>query len=204
MKGLKVYILEVKRRLAYMLNNRYDLREKQVNFYVPKYKNQLTKNLDKMKKLQVYLIVALLILLPVWHFSISRGVHNQAHIKVIGGGFAPGRIDPVKWEIKPTYDTDHAFEKMQEKSDVFRPDLIERVIDLDKLTDVPGRIAVYRFSSAGDLGKILLVYTYVSPVPVVKAVGIQWVESTDQLFVKNVKTFVFPIDPITISSTADV
>ncbi len=187
-----------------MINNRYKLKDKYLDFYIPKYKDYLQKNIDKMKKIQIYLVVALIILLPAWHFSISNAVHSQAHIEVTGGGLMPGSRDPVRWQIKPTYDTDHALEVMDERSNVFKPDLLNKVIDLEELTDIPGKIAVYRFIAPGDIGKILLTYTYASPVPTVKAVGIQWVESTGKIFLRNVETFVFPMSPMTIADTADM
>lgn len=196
--------MEVKRRLSYMIKNKDELRDKYTDFYIPRYKKYLLKNTDKMKRFQVYLVVSLLILLPAWHFSISYATHSQAHIKITRGGFSPGSIDPVQWQIEPTYDTDKALDRINKQSSTFRPDLLNKVVDLEELTKLPGKIAVYRFASPGDLGKILLTYTYVSPIPIVKAVGIQWVEGSEQLFVKNVKTFVFPMSPMNIADTADV
>jgi len=93
-KGLRTYILEVKRRLSYMFNNRSKLKDKYLDFYIPKYKDYLQKNTDKMKKIQIYLVVALIILLPAWHFSISNADTVKPILKSQVEGLCQDRETP--------------------------------------------------------------------------------------------------------------
>ncbi len=151
----------------------------------------------KMKRFQVYLIIALIISIPVWHLVTVNIVHEDAHFKKVnpigpdsGGGM--GEIDPVIYQIKPTYDISSVKEKMEKYPKSFRPEIVYEAIDIDDLTRIPGKMAVYRLGDS----RILVTYTYLSPYPVVRGFAINLFEYEEDIdYIVEEETFVYPESP---------
>lgn len=157
----------------------------------------LKTSIKNIKELQIYLLIVLILSILVLHFVTASVVHEHAHVEKVsspsvkgGGGY--GELDPVTSEIKPTYDIDKVKEKMEEDSGSFRPDLVYNVTDIDELTKVLGKMGVYRLRN----DRILIIYTYVSPYPIVKSFAIDLFPNNPNVDpIISEKTFIYPESP---------
>lgn len=103
-----------------------------------------------------------------------------------------GEIDPVIYQIKPTYDINSVKDKMEKYPNSFHPEIVYDAIDINELTKIPGKMAVYRLG--GD--RILVTYTYLSPYPIVKGFAINLFEYEEKIdYTVEEETFVYPEYP---------
>ena len=157
------------------------------------------KSHKRIKRLQIYMVIALVILLPLWNFAAENRAHNAIHTEIIGGGLRPTTVDPVVFEIGPTFDVQKVYDEIEEKPSIYRPDLINKVVSLDQLTSYPGRLAVYRLRSS----RVIITYTYFGIYPVIKAYGFQFIEGRG-IVAQSETTIVYPMSPAEASSVADI
>ncbi|MFO8109978.1 MAG: hypothetical protein R6U17_05590 [Thermoplasmata archaeon] len=159
------------------------------------------------KKSIVLFTVLILICLPLWGFSASGIAETRVREERIGGSlFSPTIIDPVQSSLGPTYDTDEVIQQMQEDPRWKFNEISERV-DLDELTSVPGRIAVYTLKDY----RIILTYTYLTPFPMVRAFGFNYqeIETAEgetvlHFLVEREETYLFPLNPGDIGKIANI
>jgi len=162
----------------------------------------LKKSYEKIKKLQIYLVIALIIILPLLNFITADLAHEHAHITKVeptgmDAGSMLGERDPVMFEIKPSYDIGSIKEKMKEESKTFRPYIVFKSINIDELTKVPGKMAVYRLID----NRILITYNYISPCPIMKGFAIRLYEDGEDItYSVNQKTYVYPDFPTHVSN----
>lgn len=174
-----------------------DLSRKEKEGIYDKHDEIIKNSYKKLKRLQVFLIIALIISIPVWHIMTVNIVHEDAHftkVNPIGpdGGGGMGEIDPVIYEIKPTYDISSVKEKMEEYPKSFRPEIVYKAIDIDDLTKVPGKMAVYRLGN----NRILVTYTYLSPYPIIKGFAINLFNNDEKIdYIVEEETFIYPESP---------
>ncbi|MFP4048124.1 MAG: hypothetical protein ACLFT4_10260, partial [Bacteroidales bacterium] len=164
-----------------------------------KQKKQFKKSIKRLKRLQIYLIIVLIVLLPLWNFAADYRANSSIHTEIIGGGLQPTTKDPVVHEISPTFDIDKVYNEVEEKPSIYRPELINKVVSLDKLTSYPGRLAVYRLTD----NRIIITYSYLSIYPVIKAYGFQFIEGRG-IVVQRQTTVVYPLSPAEVSNLADL
>ena len=165
--------------------------EKQIKLY----KNSL----HRIKKLQIYLIIALIILLPMWNFAADYTANSSVHSEIISGGLHPQKRDPVVFEISPTFDIDKVYRKIENNPSKFRPELIKKVVSLDELTRYPGRLAIYRLRD----NRIIITYSYIGMYPVIKGYGFQFLEN-GKIVIQRETTVVYPFNPSEVSNLADL
>ncbi len=165
--------------------------EKQIKLY--------TESLNRLKRLQIYLFVALIIMLPLWNFAADYRANNSVHSEIIGGGLKPQKVDPVVFEIEPTYNIDKVYREIENNPSKFRPELIKKVVSLDELTRYPGRLAVYRLRD----NRVIITYSYLGVYPVIKGYGFQFMENGD-IVIQRETTVVYPLSPSEVSNLADL
>ncbi len=159
-------------------------------------KNKEYSKLDKNMKKTLVIFIAFLFILPLWGFSTSSMAEFHIHRERVGGGlFNPNIIDPVIHSMGPSYDTDHIIEQMEQDPDRWLIEELDERIDFDELTSFPGRLAVYRLSRGIFGPRMIITYTYVSPIPIMRAYGFQYEIVDDEIvfMVEREKTYVFPM-----------
>ncbi|MFO7791858.1 MAG: hypothetical protein R6W73_02610 [Candidatus Saliniplasma sp.] len=136
---------------------------------VEKKRKKMYSILRETNRYALIFLISLLLILPLWSYSSSvildRNMHKE-RIHVPGAAYPP-LLDPVSQELGPTYDVDGALEEMEENPRVWLPDEVNRHLDMDDLTKIPGRLAIYRFT--GD--RYLITYTYLAPYPIIETYG---------------------------------
>ncbi|MFO7791856.1 MAG: hypothetical protein R6W73_02600 [Candidatus Saliniplasma sp.] len=95
---------------------------------------------------------------------MTRNIQTE---KIYGGGIYPGTIESVHHKIGPTYDVDGALEEMEENPRMWLPEEVNQYIDMEDLTKIPGRLAVYRLVN----NRYLITYTYLAPYPIAETYG---------------------------------
>lgn len=166
----------------------------------------MSKQLKKIKKYELLFIVLLIFILPVWGFVASEMSDTQMHREMTGGsgpmGTAYAVHDPVLEALGPSYNTGKIIDEMRSKPDIWLPHKFENLVDLTELTDIPGRLAVYRLYGS----RYILTYTYLAPFPIMRAYGFQVIEDDGELLIlsQNEKTIVFPEDPGITSRVANI
>ena len=164
-----------------------------------KQKKLFKQSLNRLKKLQIYLVIALVVLLPLWSFAADYRANTSVHQEIISGGLHVQTKDPVVFQIGPTYDIEKVYNKIEERPSIYRPDLINKVVSLEQLTSYPGRLAVYRL----DNNRVIISYTYLNVYPVLKAYGFQFTENGG-IIAQGETTVVYPLSPAEVSSVADI
>ena len=171
-----------------------------------KHDDIIKSSYNRIKRLQVYLVIALLIIIPTWHIVTADLVHEMSHVEKVtpvglGAGGALGEIDPVRYEIKPSYDIDSVKKQMKENANIYKPDIVFNVIDIDDLTTIPGKLGVYRMMN----NRILVTYTYLSSYPIMKAFAIILTEDDPgQSYLAYEETFVYPDSPSSTSEFEEI
>ncbi|MFW6305036.1 MAG: hypothetical protein ACOC1V_04600 [Candidatus Saliniplasma sp.] len=148
----------------------------------------------KVNKFAAIFLILILILFPLWNFTASVTLDLNMHserVYVPDAGAYPPLMDPVVDKIGPTYDTEYVVEQMEESPRRWLPEEVERYVDIEDLTKIPGRLAVYRFR--GD--RYLITYTYLAPYPIIQTYGFtirETVEGEEQLVLTNEQTILYP------------
>ncbi len=155
---------------------------------------EIKKLLSKMRKYEALFVVFLIVFLPIWSHTTSVYTDSVMHSEYRGGltplGRAYGSLDPVRTQIGPTYDIEKVKEKMRVDKDLWLPEEIEKKIDLDKLTRIPGRLALYRLEER----RYVITYTYLGPYPIIKSFGF-YQTTDDELILLKEKILFYPLYP---------
>lgn len=156
----------------------------------------------KIKRYTLVFIVVIILFLPAWSFSVSEvtetDIRNERFYLTGGKGTVTGVRDPVKYSIGPTYDIEKVKSKMEEGSNRWVPDQLEEHLDLDELTDVPGRLGIYWLRGDKERPERYVVsYTYLGPYPVVDLYGFKITGEGTDLHLEYVgeQTFIYPEKP---------
>lgn len=191
----KTYLRFVKENQIEDEQSRYGYDEEGVRRFDKKYMMDYISSLRRLRRLQVYIIISMLILLPIWNLAGVEEIDNNIHTEVVGPmGFYNSPADPVMYQVGPTFEVEYVKEKIKEEAKTYRPDLIDDVVDIDKLTRLPGQLAVYRLRG----NRIVITYAYASPYPVMKAYAFNIIESqkgVSPIYQETSKTIIYPMQP---------
>lgn len=170
-------------------------------------KEKYIKNIEsKIKKYEALFLISLLLLSGGWNFIAASYCDYSMHSQLSGSTGAKGPAyanqDPVKNSLGPSRDTDKIISRMEEEPNRWFPKEVKDQIDLEKLTMIPGHLAVYRLINS----RYIITYTYASPYPIIKAYGFLIFEeeknSTDNqseiqeaLLLMKERTIMYPEDP---------
>lgn len=165
-------------------------------------------NLDRKKqeerkasKTKIIFIVILVVFIFSWHFTASEVADQSMKRELKFGAGGMYFKNPVVVSLGPTYNVDEALNTMENKENIWLPKKINEVVDLEKLTKNKGRIAVYRTYDE----RYLLTYTYLSPYPIIKVYGFQYLKKENgeiKIIRKDQKTIYYPMNPGGIGDTA--
>ncbi|MGM0509791.1 MAG: hypothetical protein ACQESD_01510 [Thermoplasmatota archaeon] len=173
------------------------------------HKNKSKKNADivrnektKMRKYEAMVAVILLLVVLSWSPAASdiadQGVHRE--IKGQGGALEIYITDPVIHSLGPSYDTDSMIEEMEEKPRIWLPEEVDDYVDLEDITRLPGRLAIYRLYG----GRYIITYTYLSPFPIIKAYGFLLNDNGDEIIhFSGEDTILYPFNPARAGDIAD-
>lgn len=165
-------------------------------------KDQYIKKIkSRIKKYEALFLISLLLFSAGWNMLASTYCDNAMHSQM-GGAIGPlgeayGNQDPVVTSLGPSYDSDKIINKMEEKPDVWFPEDVKDQVDLDKLTKMPGQLAVYRLNKY----RYVITYTYMAPYPVIKAYGFfiddkaNTSDFQEKLILMREQTIIYPEDP---------
>ena len=135
--------------------------------------------------------------MPFMNIMGSNYCNTMVHREARGGTSFFGRFyriqDPVVSKIGPSDDLLKFKNKMYENKTRWFPDQLKKIVDLDRLDKYPGRFTIYRLRD----NRIILVYRYISPMPVLKTYGFILLNKEDQtkLLLMKEETYVFPQNP---------
>ncbi len=157
--------------------------------------NSSSNRMLDLKHIKIAFIVLLIISLPLWGLSTSLIAENNLRSEIRGGTIInPIISDPVVNTLGPSYNTDEIINEMEERRDFWMFDVLDEVIDFDNLTKIPGRLAVYQL----DRGRYAVTYTYLSPIPMMRAYGFQFLlyEGGQRILAgSREETYIFPMYP---------
>lgn len=153
------------------------------------------KKKQELDKVITYFVVFLIIFLPMWSFSSAMISNNSITTEIAGSaGLHPIYRDPTVDKIGPYFSTGNVIEEMKERPDYWMYEAMDEVIDFDRLTRIPGILTVYRL----DGGRQVVTYTYLSPVPMVRAFGFAFGlrgDGSRELIHSAEETYIFPMYP---------
>ncbi|MCF7890887.1 hypothetical protein K9M78_06670 [Candidatus Bipolaricaulota bacterium] len=166
------------------------------------------KNKDRREKvekkrywLRIIFIIILVVFLSSWHLVTSELADIRMRTEMeygVGGIYSE---NPVVVSLGPTYNVRRVIETIEKKEERWLPDQVKKVVDLDRLANFKGRIAVYRTYDQ----RYIITYTYLLPYPFIKSFGFKYVKTDDgqmKIIKKDKKTIFYPLSPGTIDNTA--
>ena len=172
------------------------LRDVEWTRHEEKYK-KMVSILKKINKFAVLFLILILVFLPLWNFtaSVTLDQNIQSERAHVPGGY-PVMTNPVSQRIAPTYNTDQALQEMEENPSIWLPEQVKEHVDLEELTSLPGRIAIYRLRG----GRYIITYTYLAPYPIMRTYGFEIREILDEetneeqieLVLMKEKTYIYP------------
>lgn len=132
-------------------------------------KDEMFSVIKKMNKFGTVFLVVMLISLPIWNVSSAfiMDMHMHGERVDVPGAAYPPLLDPVDDKIGPTFDVDYVIERMEESPRRWLPSEVNRHVDIEKMTRLPGILAVYRFTR----DRYLITYTYIAPFPITETYG---------------------------------
>ena len=167
--------------------------------------NEVSERTEKAehrrRRTQVVFAVVLVLFLLSWHLITSDLVDLRFKGEIKSGPAGMYTENPVVVSLGPTYDVNETVQTIQEDESRWLPNEVEQVVDLDKLANKWGRIAVYRTYDQ----RYVITLTYLIPWPVVRSYGFQYVETEDgkkKIIKKERKTVFYPLDPGIVDETA--
>lgn len=154
----------------------------------------------KSQRTKIIFSIVLVLFLLSWHFITADLVDLRFKGEVKYGGGGMYTENPVVVSLGPTYNGEKVVRTMKEKETRWLPDQVEKVVALDKIANSWGRIGVYRTYDQ----RYVITITYLSPWPVVRSYGFQYVETEEgkKIIKKERKTVFYPLDPGTVDETA--
>ncbi|MBS3816266.1 MAG: hypothetical protein KGY76_01740 [Candidatus Thermoplasmatota archaeon] len=163
--------------------------------------SHMEDDVKKLKKLQVILVVFLIIFLPVTNVLSSSltDIYMDKDQKVVSAFGASISMHPVNRQIGPSFDTQSVIEKMEDSEKTWYLDDIRAQIDLEGLTSIPGRLAVYKMSRPMAESNIVITYAYLSPLPIIRVFGFIIFEGSEEYGdgaeLWEDETIVYPMNP---------
>ncbi len=157
----------------------------------------------KRKKTKIAFVIVLVLFLAAWHFVASEIIDIRMSQEVKFSGMGSYRENPVVISLGPTYDVDRVVETIKRKEDRWLPERIGQVVDLDRLTRYPGRIAAYRTYNR----RYIITFTYMLPYPLAKSFGFQFVKTEGgelKIIKKDRRTVFYPFNPGSLDGTAEL
>ncbi len=164
-----------------------------------KNKKIINEKKKDIKRIQIYFVLFLIISLPTWGFFSSEISDSQMSREVHGVGFGAFVTNPVVESLGPSYDSEKIIDKMRSNPSVWLPIILDEVVNIDKVTKYPGRLAVYRLIQ----DRYVITYTYLAPFPITKSYGIELIDTGDEdykILSRGEQTVVFPLNPGDASS----
>lgn len=155
----------------------------------------------KRRNTKIVFTVVLILFLLSWHLITADLVDLRIKGEVKYGGGGMYTENPVVVSLGPTYNGSEIVRTMKEKETRWLPKQVEKVVSLDKLANSWGRIGVYRTYDQ----RYVITITYLSPWPVVRSYGFQYVETEGggkKILKKERKTVFYPLDPGIVDETA--
>ncbi len=157
----------------------------------------LEEGLISFKKFQALLVLFLLLSLPFLTFSSIFITDQSLHRERFQSPEAKSKDyvirDPVDKALVSTFDTRSVIEKMKKNPDYWHTDQILEQVDLNKISQIPGRLAVYRIDHE-EMNQVIITHTYFSPIPITKSFGFV-ITSEGKADLVEEKTLVYPINP---------
>lgn len=161
--------------------------------------DSLETSRNKIKTYTQVFAVIFLLFLPLWTFSTSETTEANINHEIVTESGGQGSIttirDPVTSSLGPTYDIEKAKEKMDDNPNRWLPEELKDELNLDRLTRIPGRLAVYRLNEPE---RYVVAYTYLAPYPVVK-IHAFWITQEKgmkpDLDPAGERTFIYPERP---------
>ncbi len=161
----------------------------------------IRKNERTLKKLQIGLVIFIVLSIPAINFTFY-GIQEESmdRQRVVRGAFGESQIfHPLEAQFGPSSDVDSVLESMREDTRLdWHVDEIEETIDLDEISHIPGRLTAYYLTKREPRReKIVLTYSYYSPVPITRIYGFRLLEvdSEEHLDLAEEKTIFYPRDP---------
>jgi len=152
----------------------------------------------KVRKLEIAFVIALLLFMPYMYVLGSDYTDTLVHREERGGTALAGRTfvirDTVVYEIEASYDLEDIKEEMHKTPTIWHPNSTLKQTDLEKLDKYPGKFSAYRLLDE----RIILIFQYVSPVPIIKSYGFSLIainETTKVPLLMNSETIVYPFNP---------
>ncbi len=160
----------------------------------------LKENLKDLKKLQVYLVVTLLLLMPLLNSTFFWLADETMDRKRVFRGEGSYIDRPVESQIGPTFDIEKVIERMEEDDHHWEDWLLEDIrdeIDFDEITRLPGRLGVYYLRRAATReNHVIITYSYLSPIPITIVYGFNVVPEQEIIFLlEGPDTLIYPMDP---------
>ena len=158
----------------------------------------LEKNRKKLKNLTILLVIFILISMPVLHLA-SHGLqdismHRSRNYMSHETAF-PAHFDYVNNKIGPSLDREGVIEEMETAKYInwYIEDIKEQ-IDIDELTNPPGRITVYQFrETQADPERIVITLDYLTPIPITRS--LEFVVIQGRAFLEEDKFIAYPMPP---------
>ncbi len=176
---------------------------------------KIDKEIKKIKTLQILLVMFLLFSTPLLTFTtatISDSHIHQDSYWIVGHPVHTDEesvkgenchaqswssttltTDPVRRSIKSSFDPGPVIEKMKDEPEYWHTEEVIKQSNLHSVTDIPGRLAVYKLSFKNETG-IVMTYTYFTPIPIVRSFGFR-VNEEGEAILLNQDTIIFPMNP---------
>jgi len=162
---------------------------------------ELKKKVGEMERLQVFFIIFLLLFIPS-STLISSQIQEVSieYDRMAAGGFGQSiEYRQVKRQLGPSYDTESIISEM-ETAPSYRSWYIEDIreeVDLERLTRLPGRLAVYYLDKRETREQfVIITYSYFSPLPITRTFVFRVFD--DEAFFYEENTIVYPGNPSNI------
>lgn len=160
-------------------------------------KKSIKKSYSRIKKLEALFIICIILFIPFTYFLGASYTETMMHREERGGTSAFGRsypiLDPVVYEIGPSYDLKKIKDQMYNKTNIWHPDSVFDQVNLEKLDKYPGRFTAYRLRD----NRIIITYQYLSPVPILKSYGFSLVSinETERPLLMREHSVIYPQNP---------
>ncbi len=162
----------------------------------------LEKNRKKLKNLTILLVIFILISMPALHLT-SHGLQDismhRSRNYMSGETAFPAHFDYVNSKIGPSLDREGIIEEMETAKYInWHIEDIKEQIDIDELTNPPGRITVYRFrETPADPERIVINLDYLTPIPITRS--LEFVIIQGRAFLEEDKLIAYPMPPTSVS-----
>ncbi len=183
----------------------YDDKENLNSFssHKDKLKKEYKKLMIKYHKTIAIFVAILLMSFSTWGFTATVMMDYQIKRgKIIDG------VNPVEHQLGPSYELDPILEGLEGDPSIWIPEELQEKVDFEELTSIPGLLTVYRLHPGLFGPRIIVTYTYASPLPITRAFGFQFERSEEDggevmFHVEREESYLFPMDPGKVIEIAD-